>query len=53
MDPARMFTESLTPCSELENNQGQAPPFADVCSMSGLPPKADLRLFDHLVGEGE
>ena len=24
MDPARIFTESLTPCPELENNRGQS-----------------------------
>jgi hypothetical protein len=24
MDPARIFTESLTPCPELENSQGHS-----------------------------
>jgi hypothetical protein len=37
MDPARIFTESLTPRPELENSQGQNRPFGDVGSMSGLP----------------
>jgi hypothetical protein len=37
LDPARIFTESLTPRPELENSLGQSRSFGDVCSMSGLP----------------
>src|SRR5262245_32632040 len=37
MDPARIFTESLTPRPELENSQGQTRPLGDVSSMSALP----------------
>jgi hypothetical protein len=36
MDPARIFTESLTPRPELENSQGHTRPFSDVASMSEL-----------------
>jgi len=39
MDPARIFTESLTPRPELENSQGQTRSSGDVASMSGLPRK--------------
>ena len=39
MDPARIFTESLTPRPELENSQGHNLTFDDVGSVSGLPPK--------------
>jgi hypothetical protein len=31
---------------------GQAQPFADVCSMSGLPPKADLNASSRHVAQG-
>jgi len=30
---------------------GQAQPFADVCSMSGLPPKADLNASSRHVAQ--
>src|SRR5262249_46786354 len=36
MDPARIFTESLTPRPELENSQGHDQSFGDVGSMFGL-----------------
>jgi hypothetical protein len=54
-------------CAMMSQMGRQAQPFGDVCSMSGLPPKADLNassrhvaqvpigdidtLFDHLGGE--
>jgi hypothetical protein len=34
MDPARIFTESLTPHPELENSQGQQRQINDVRAMS-------------------
>ena len=37
MDPARIFTESLTPRPELEYSQGHGRSFGDVGSMFGLP----------------
>jgi hypothetical protein len=37
MDPARIFTESLTPRPELENNQGQTRPSSAIDAMSPLP----------------
>src|SRR5262249_9350932 len=41
MDPARIFTESLTPRPELENNQGQKRTSPVRLAMSALSPKAD------------
>jgi hypothetical protein len=41
MDPARMFMESLTPRPELENSQGQNPPYSGSI-VSQLPPAADM-----------
>src|SRR5262249_1095200 len=32
----------ISPMYEFSHSQGQSRPFGDVCSMSGLPPKADL-----------
>src|SRR5262249_55363561 len=42
LDPARMFTESLSPGPELENSQGQNGRWGDVRRMTALPPKAEV-----------
>jgi hypothetical protein len=42
MDPARIFTESLTPRPELENSQGHERPKGDVRVESARLPTADI-----------
>jgi urease alpha subunit len=49
MDPARIFTESLTPRPELENSQGQKQTSRRACDLSALPPKADKQKNARLV----
>src|SRR5262249_13706552 len=46
MDPARIFTESLTPRPELENSLGQERTSRPAWTMSALPPKADIERHD-------
>jgi hypothetical protein len=43
MDPARIFTESLTPRPELENSQGQNAKYREEHMFSCLPPISDIR----------
>jgi hypothetical protein len=38
MDPARIFTESLTPRPELENSQGHSRHFESEVGMTASPP---------------
>ena len=44
MDPARMFTESLTPSPELENSQGQKRTSHPTSPMSAKRRKSDIAI---------
>jgi hypothetical protein len=46
MDPARIFTESLTPRPELENSQGQTRPSDTPAAVAACPLRPRKRTID-------